>query len=98
MSIQLFHSHRRDLSLTSFPRNHLGTQAWETIAAANRVLVWLRFCPRLRQKRSTKSHEAARTKPVLLRVISWIVLPGERQSLEIEHYPTAQSKARFGRH
>jgi hypothetical protein len=46
------------------------------------VLGWFRFFPRRGQERSTKSHESSRTKPIPVRVFSWIVLPGERQSVE----------------
>src|SRR5437016_4376692 len=35
---------------------------------------WFGVLSQLEQERSTKSHETARTKPALLRVISWIVL------------------------
>src|SRR6266853_3544883 len=93
MSIQLFQSLRGDLFVILFPHNRGGAQVCEPIAAAaSSLLVWFRGFFQLRQERSTKSHEAARTKPALLRVISWIVLPGERQSLKIGHYPDAQSK------
>src|SRR6266853_6975050 len=93
MSIQLFQGRRRDSFGILFPRNRGGAQACEPIAAAaGSLLVWFRGFFQLRQERSTKSHETARTKPALLRVISWIVLPGERQSLKIGHYPDAQSK------
>ncbi len=46
------------------------------------VLAWFRFFSRRGHQRSTKSPETSRTKLVPLRVISWIVLPGERQSVD----------------
>ena len=97
MSIQLFQRLRGDLSITPFPRKHVGAQAWEPIAAAGSLFVWLRGFFRLRQEPSTSSHETARTKPVLLTVIWWIGLSGKRQFLEIGHHATAQSKTQFGR-
>src|SRR6266481_6368323 len=42
------------------------------------VLAWFRFFSLPGQERSTKSHETTQTKPVPLRVISWMVLPGEQ--------------------
>ncbi|HXM47021.1 MAG TPA: DUF4019 domain-containing protein [Pyrinomonadaceae bacterium] len=50
------------------------------------VLVW--GFPRSGQEGSTKSHETLQTKPVPVRVFSWIVLPGERPSVETgQHSP-----------
>jgi len=57
------------------------------------VLVWLRVFFQLGQERSTNSHETARTRPVLLRVISWIVLAWKWQSLKIgQHLRSARSR------
>src|SRR5438105_2617134 len=98
MSIQLFQSRRSDSSATSRPHHQVGAPACEPIAAASRVLVWVRVCFPLRQERSTQSHENARIKSVLLRVFPWIVLPGKWQSLKSGYHPAARSKARLGRH
>src|SRR6267378_3094707 len=100
MSIQLFQSLRGDLFATSkgFAHRRVRSAACQPIACASDFLVWFRVFFQLRQKRSTKSHETARTKSVQLRVISWIVLSGKRQTLKIGHLLPAQSKARFGRH
>jgi len=44
-----------------------------------------------RQERSTKSHETYE-QLVLVRVCSWIVFGGERQSLELEHQTDANKQ------
>src|SRR6266481_3229857 len=50
------------------------------------VLVW--GFARGGQEGPTKSHETLQTKPVPVRVFSWIVLPGERPSVETgQHSP-----------
>ncbi|MDX6306839.1 MAG: hypothetical protein QOI77_3808 [Blastocatellia bacterium] len=97
MSIKLFQGPRNDLSVTSFPHNHSEAQAGEPIAAAGGAMVWLGVCFALRQEGSPKSHKTAPVRLALLRVFSWIVLRGERQSLKKECHYTAQSNVRLGR-
>src|SRR6266436_6206931 len=89
MSIQLFRGLRGDLSVILFPHNRGEAHAYEPIGAASS---FFRGFFQLKQERVTKSYETARIKPVLLRVISWINLVGERRVLKIRHYPDAQSK------
>jgi VWFA-related protein len=50
------------------------------------LLVWFRASFPWGEKRSTKSHETAPTRQFQLRVISWIVLPGEQQPLKPRHH------------
>src|SRR6266404_1045174 len=89
MSIRLFQGLRGDLSVILFPHNRCGAHAYEPIAAASS---FFRGFFQLKQERSTKSHETAQTKPVLLRVISWINLLRGRRALKIGHSPDAHSK------
>jgi hypothetical protein len=97
MSIQLFQRSKSDLFETSSLNNHVGVQASQQIVGAGGVLSWLRLCSRMRQERSTKSHETALTKSGRLREFWWIVSRAEPQSLKIGQDSAAQSTARFGR-
>src|SRR5260221_11921302 len=59
--------------------------------SADIVVVCLRASLLAGKKRSTNSHETARTKPFPLRVISWIGLPNESQPIKIGNQPEHRS-------
>src|ERR1700738_4604938 len=94
MSMQLFPGRQRDAIVYLSSRKSGGARTREPIAAAGRVLLCFRVCFLLEQERSTKSHETAGLKSVFRHVFSWIVLPGERQSLKKGRYPFSYAKAR----